>query len=98
MPDDVVQSEACWAIAYLTAGSNDRIQAVIEADIPHSCAGCGTRIVQLLRCICDRGAGKAGHSGNRNVASLKLARHSAAANEKCTVYACSRNRRPPAQR
>ncbi|KAH8744059.1 armadillo-type protein [Diaporthe sp. PMI_573] len=39
--DDEVLINACWAISYLSNGSNDRIQAVIEAGIPH-------RLVELL--------------------------------------------------
>jgi hypothetical protein len=33
--DDEVLINACWAISYLSDGSNDKIQAVIEAGIPH---------------------------------------------------------------
>ncbi|KAH8743334.1 armadillo-type protein [Diaporthe sp. PMI_573] len=39
--DDEVLINACWAISYLSDGSNDKIQAVIEAGIPH-------RLVELL--------------------------------------------------
>ncbi|KAH8745916.1 armadillo-type protein, partial [Diaporthe sp. PMI_573] len=39
--DDEVLINACWAISYLSDGSNDKIQAVIEAGIPR-------RLVELL--------------------------------------------------
>jgi hypothetical protein len=41
MLDDEILIDACWAISYLSDGSNDKIQAVIEAGIPR-------RLVELL--------------------------------------------------
>ena len=40
-PDDEILIDACWAISYLSDGSNDKIQAVIEA-------GVVPRLVELL--------------------------------------------------
>jgi len=39
--DEEVLTDACWALSYLSDGTNDKIQAVIEAGV------CG-RLVQLL--------------------------------------------------
>merc|ERR1712000_601884 len=39
--DDEVLIDACWAVSYLSDGSNDKIQAVIEAGIPR-------RLTELL--------------------------------------------------
>lgn len=42
--DEEVLTDACWALSYLSDGTNDKIQAVIEAGV---CA----RLVQLLLCV-----------------------------------------------
>lgn len=39
--DEEVLTDACWALSYLSDGTNDKIQAVIEAGV------CG-RLVELL--------------------------------------------------
>lgn len=39
--DDEVLTDACWALSYLSDGTNDKIQAVIES-------GACERLVQLL--------------------------------------------------
>lgn len=39
--DEEVLTDACWALSYLSDGTNDKIQAVIEA-------GVCQRLVQLL--------------------------------------------------
>jgi hypothetical protein len=39
--DEEVLTDACWALSYLSDGTNDKIQAVINAGV------CG-RLVQLL--------------------------------------------------
>lgn len=41
LPDEEVLTDACWALSYLSDGTNDKIQAVIEA-------GVCRRLVELL--------------------------------------------------
>jgi importin subunit alpha-1 len=40
--DDEVLIDACWALSYLSDGSNDKIQAVIESGVVR-------RLVELLQ-------------------------------------------------
>lgn len=42
--DDEVLIDACWAISYLSDGSSDKIQAVIESGVVR-------RLVDLLMCV-----------------------------------------------
>lgn len=39
--DEEVLTDACWALSYLSDGTNDKIQAVIEANVCR-------RLVELL--------------------------------------------------
>ena len=39
--DDEILIDACWAVSYLSDGTNEKIQAVIEAGLPR-------RLVELL--------------------------------------------------
>lgn len=41
MTDEEVLTDACWALSYLSDGTNDKIQAVIEA-------GVCPRLIELL--------------------------------------------------
>jgi hypothetical protein len=43
--DDEVLVDACWALAYLSEESNDRIQAVLET-------GVCRRVLELLKYVC----------------------------------------------
>lgn len=40
--DEEVLTDACWALSYLSDGTNDKIQEIIDAGV------CG-RLVQLLK-------------------------------------------------
>jgi len=60
--DEEVLTDACWALSYLSDGTNDKIQAVIEA-------GVCRRLVELLLYVSDF-AHVCIHTANDYLASL----------------------------